>query len=330
MARPVILDTDPGIDDALALAMAMRSPELRVLAITTVFGNGPVAITTRNAHHLLQRLGSSAVPVYAGAARPLVRDPVFAVETHGQEGLGHAALPPLSDSALNVEAPQAILRVLAESEEPVTIVALGPLTNLALAIALDRTRFCDRVREVIWMGGSAGAPGNTTPVSEFNSWSDPEAVRAVLGSMVPVRMVGLDATRSLVMPGAWAEEMERSTDPEIRWWAEMWRFYIEFHRQSERLEGCIMNDPLAIALLLQPDLVLWASMPVEVVCSDDLLRGQTLCDRFGFTGKRANAAVCLRADGDRALRLALQRGLNLKMDRGFDPVSAAKGPARRP
>ncbi|HLN63902.1 MAG TPA: nucleoside hydrolase, partial [Symbiobacteriaceae bacterium] len=164
-----------------------------------------------------------------------------------------------------------------------------------------------------WMGGSAGAPGNTTPVSEYNSWSDPEAALCVLESGIPVRMVGLDATRCVFMPGALVERLRRHDDPEVRWWAEMWRFYVEFHERSERLSGCVMNDPLAIALLLDPGLGRWADMYVTVDCGPGLTRGQTICDRFGFAGRPANAAVCLEADGERALAMALERALGVRL-----------------
>ena len=315
MPIPIIIDTDPGIDDALAIALAVRSSVLRVLAVTTVYGNAPVARTARNAAHLLERMGVSSIPVYAGATRPLVRELAVAAETHGEEGLGHAAIPAevTPGRAPRVEAPQALVQLLAGAEQPVTLVALGPLTNLALALALDREACSRSVHEIVWMGGSAGAPGNTTPVSEFNAWCDPEAARCVLESGIPLRMVGLDATRCIFMGADLVDQLGRHSDPEVRWWADMWRFYVEFHRRSERLEGCILNDPLAVALLLQPDLGRWQEMYVEVDCGWGLTRGQTLCDRFGFTGRPANASVCLHADGDTTLRLSLQQGLGVRL-----------------
>jgi purine nucleosidase len=309
---PVWIDTDPGIDDALAIALAVRSPELRVLALSCVYGNGEVAATTRNARHLVERLGAE-VPVYAGARRPLVRTPFVATDTHGEHGLGHAAVPPLPEAHPPVEAPGALLGALGEAPEPVTVVALGPLTNLALALALDRESCVSTIREIIWMGGSAGAPGNTTPVSEYNSWCDPEAALCVLESGIPVRMVGLDATRCVLMPAPLAERYGSHPNPEVRWWAEMWRFYVEFHRRSERLEGCILNDPLAIGLLLDPGLGRWMDMYVTVDCGAGLTRGQTLCDRYGFTRQAPNVSVCLEADGEAALALALQRGLGVAL-----------------
>lgn len=313
MTLPVIIDTDPGIDDALAIALAVRSPELHVLALTAVYGNAPVARTARNARHLLDRLGATAVPVYAGARRPLLREPAFAVETHGEKGLGYAELPADVGSEPPVEAPGAILKLLDRAGGPVTVLALGPLTNLALALALDRPLCQRRIGQIVWMGGAAGAPGNTTPVSEFNAWCDPEAARAVVEAAIPLRMVGLDATRCVVMPGELVEGLGAHPDPEVRWWAGMWRFYLDFHRRYEGLEGCILNDPLAVALLLQPGLGRWQEMYVEVECGWGLTRGLTLCDRFGRTGKPPNASVCLEADGEAALALALERGLGVRL-----------------
>ena len=143
--------------------------------------------------------------------------------------------------------------------------------------------------------------------------SDPEAARAVLESGIPVRMVGLDATRCVFMPGALVDRLAQHADPEVRWWAEMWRFYVDFHRQSEQLEGCIMNDPLAVGLLVNPGLGRWAPMYVEVDCGWGLTRGQTLCDRFHFTRNPHNAQVCLEADGEGALALALHRALGVEL-----------------
>ncbi|MDB4895593.1 MAG: nucleoside hydrolase [Firmicutes bacterium] len=327
MPIPVMIDTDPGIDDALAIALAVRSPELSVIAVTTTYGNSQVAVTTRNARYLLERLGARTVPVWPGAARPLLRPPAFALDTHGEEGLGYAAVPPLPPDSAAVpplppdsiaatdppnQAPRAMLETLAAADEPVTLIALGPLTNVALAVALDRERCQQSLREIIWMGGSAGAPGNTTPVSEWNAWCDPEAARMVFAADIPVRMVGLDATRCVFMPAALAAELGRHPDPEVRWWADMWRFYVEFHQRSEQLEGCVMNDPLAVAILLRPELARWQPMYVAVDCGWGLTRGQTICDRFGLTGNPANAAVALEADGQATLALALERGLGVR------------------
>lgn len=315
MALPVIIDTDPGIDDALALALAVRSPELQVLAVTTVYGNAAVTTTTRNARHLLERLGASDLPVWPGAARPLLRELYIAAETHGPEGLGYAAVPPLGEAAPEGpnEAVSGILNTLAGAREPVTLLALGPLTNIALALALDRPLCLRMLAEIIWMGGSAGAPGNTTPVSEYNAWCDPEAARSVFESGIPIRMVGLDATRCVLLRDETVREMEGHADAAVRWWAAMWRFYVEFHLRSEQLAGCIMNDPLAVALLTHPGLARFTPMYVEVDCGWGLTRGQTLCDRFGFTRRAPNVAVCLEADGEAALALALERGLGVRL-----------------
>jgi purine nucleosidase len=316
MATGVIIDTDPGIDDALAIALAVRSPELDVLALTTVYGNGPVAATTRNARHLLGRLGAPSIPVFAGAGRPLVREPAFALETHGEGGLGNASVPAVAED-LSVEAPGAMLSLLEEAGAPVTVVALGPLTNLALALALDRDLCRAAIGEVIWMGGSAGAPGNTTPVSEWNAWCDPEAARSVFESGLPIRMVGLDATRCVLLESQVVDGFAGHADPEVRWWAQMWQFYVDFHRRSEKLEGCIMNDPLAVAVLLRPELGRFEPMYVEVDCGWALTRGQTLCDRFGLAGREANARVCLEAEGSAVLDLALARGLGVRLGAGL-------------
>jgi inosine-uridine nucleoside N-ribohydrolase len=342
MPIPVWIDTDPGIDDAVAIALAVRSPELAVAGLSTVYGNTSVGKATRNARHLLRRLGRDDLPVWAGAAAPLCRPARFAEETHGPEGFGYAAgLPPAAREA--VEAPVRFLAHLRSAPEPVTVIALGPLTNLALALALDGPLCRRQVREIIWMGGSAGAPGNTTPVSEWNAWCDPEAARAVLlqtrpspaagaptrdagaptrdagaptrnaGAAAPdagisFRMVGLDVTRRMLLP-AQAVARAGALGGEAPWWASLWQFYVEFHRQAEGLDGCIVNDPLAVALLLHPEWGDAAAMHVSVETAGDLTRGQTICDRWEMTRLPPNAAVYLAADGEAALRFSLERAM---------------------
>lgn len=314
MPVPVWLDTDPGIDDAVAIGLAARSPEIVLAGVSTTYGNTSVDKATRNARHLLQRVGRDDVPVWSGAAGPLCRPPQYAEETHGPEGFGYAGELPAWRPE-RVEAPQRLLTALATAPDPLHVVALGPLTNLALALALDAPLCRRQIAQMIWMGGSAGAPGNTTPVSEFNAWCDPEAVRAVLlhsrapgdGSEgIPLSIVGLDVTRQMLLPAA---DVERACagGAEVRWWGDLWRFYVEFHRQYEGLDGCILNDPLAVALLLHPEWGQALPVRVDVDCGDGLTRGQTICDRFGLTGKPANAAVYLSVDAGQAMRFSLQR-----------------------
>lgn len=291
----VIIDTDPGIDDSVALALAVQSPELEIAAVTTTYGNTTIARATQNAREVLARLGArERIPVYPGADRPLLRSLDVAIETHGEHGLGYA-LPALTaelqPDEIAVEAPGAMLRLAAGASEPVTIICLGPLTNLALALALDRPLLQRQVAEIVLMGGEPNGQGNVTPVSEFNFWCDPEAAQIVLLSGIPLRMVGLNVTRRMVLTSQAIEALAADDRPALRWWGDMLRFYAEFHRTREGLEGCILNDPLAVALAIAPEFGVAEPMYVEIALHDDLTRGQSLCDRYGLLGDAPNADV---------------------------------------
>ena len=303
----VIIDTDPGIDDSVALALAVQSPELDIAAITTTYGNTTVGRATRNARQLLTRLDAEQrVPIHPGADRPLLRPLAVAADTHGDEGLGYAAID-LREAPGDVAAPHIMLRLAAEAAEPLTLICLGPLTNLALALALDRQLLRAQVREIVLMGGEPHAHGNVTPVSEFNFWCDPEAAQMVLQSGIPIRMVGLNVTRRMVLTRRAVELLLNREEPLLRWWGDMLRFYEEFHRLREGLEGCIINDPLTIALAFAPQLGETRPMSVEISRHDDLTRGQSLCDRHGFLGQPANASVYLSACWVDVLQLINER-----------------------
>ena len=303
----VIIDTDPGIDDSVALALAIHSPELDIAAITTTYGNTTVARATRNTHQLLARLDAGRrFPIHPGADRPLLRPLAAAADTHGEDGLGYAEID-LEEEIGDVEAPQAILRLAAESATPITLICLGPLTNLALALALDRALLRRQVTEIVLMGGEPYAHGNVTPVSEFNFWCDPEAAHMVLHGGIPIRMVGLNVTRRMVLTRRAVDVLANSAVPLLHWWGDMLRFYEEFHRLHEGLEGCVINDPLAVALAFAPELAEERSMHVDVSRHDDLTRGQSLCDRHGFLGRPANARVYTSARWADALQLVNER-----------------------
>lgn len=305
----VIIDTDPGIDDAVALALAVASPELDILAVTTTYGNTTVANATRNARELFARLGvRERIPVHPGADRPLLRELAVASDTHGEYGLGYADLifePETSEHA--VEAPGVLLQHAATEQEPIMLICLGPLTNVALALALDRPLLQAQVREIVLMGGEPNGHGNITPVAEFNFWCDPEAAAIVFQSGIPIRMVGLNVTRRMVLTRLAVEQLGASGEPAQRWWSDMLRFYEQFHRTREGLEGCIINDPLAIALAMLPDFGNAEPIYVEIARHDDQTRGQSLCDRHGFLDRPANAAVYTAARWPDALQLVNDR-----------------------
>lgn len=303
----VIIDTDPGIDDSVALALAVASPEMDIAAVTTTYGNTTVSCATRNVRQLLARLNiRQRIPIHPGADRPLLRPLAVAADTHGAAGLGYAAID-LEEEIGDVEAPRAILRLAAESSTPITLICLGPLTNLALALALDRPLLKQQVAEIVLMGGEPCAHGNVTPVAEFNFWCDPEAAQMVLHGGIPIRLVGLNVTRRMVITRHAVEILSEHDAPLQRWWGDMLRFYAEFHRLHEGLEGCIINDPLAVALAFAPEFGEAYAMRVEVSRHDDLTRGQSLCDRHGFLGEPANAQVYMTSRWVDVLQLVNER-----------------------
>jgi purine nucleosidase len=265
----VVIDTDPGIDDALALLLALASPELDVRAILTVYGNTTLAHATRNAQAIVA-WSRTTVPVIAGAERPLMRDLCVAAETHGPSGLGEAIVPGAPKVSAN---PDALLDALACEDGAITLVTLGPLTNLAAALARDPALVRAKVASHVAMAGSLHARGTATALAEFNVWCDPEAAQAVLSARLPGRWVGLDVTRRLVMTSADVEALGET--PRRRWLRDALRQYVRFHRAYEGLDGCVVNDPLVIAELLRPGLVRFEGARVQVELGEGIDRGRT-------------------------------------------------------
>jgi inosine-uridine nucleoside N-ribohydrolase len=274
---PIIIDTDPGIDDMLALWLALHSPELDIRGISVSYGNTVVEHAHRNTVEILRRAGKR-VPIAIGARRPLKRQLAVAVETHGESGLGHAELPP---AGVILDWVKPLDRLLAAQEEPVTLVTLGPVTSLALALRRDAALVRAKVARHIAMIGNIEAKGNTTPHSEFNAWCDPEALAAVLAAELPTEMVGLDVTRKLVVRASEVKRLAQAQDPLAHWMHEALRFYLEFHRQYERLEAVVVNDVLAIAALLQPDVLTFRDLRLRVDLAADDNRGRTRSDPQG-------------------------------------------------
>ncbi|HJR67744.1 MAG TPA: nucleoside hydrolase [Gemmatimonadaceae bacterium] len=276
MPSAVLIDCDPGIDDAVALALAARLPELELLGVTTSHGNTDVARATRNAREIAMRVGIDA-PITAGAATPLRRAAHPARETHGDEGLGHW-IPDQVARAEPDHAAQAIAEAAAATHR-LTLVCLGPLTNLARAIAAF-DHVAPALGPVFIMGGTIGVRGTQTRWSEFNWWGDPEAVEVVLGAGLDIRLVPLDVTRRIVLPGDAVRALREAgrADDDARFWGEALGFYMDFHRGYEGLDGCVVNDPLAVALAADPSLATWRDMRIGVSVSDDERRGAIIVD----------------------------------------------------
>jgi inosine-uridine nucleoside N-ribohydrolase len=294
----VLLDCDPGHDDAIALLLALASPELELVGVTTVAGNQTLAKTTANALRVLEHVERTEIPVAAGADRPLLREPFVAAHVHGETGLDGPDLPPPSGEP----AEQHAVDFLAEHAAGSTLVAVGPLTNVALLLALRPDARPDRI---VLMGGAI-AEGNVTPAAEFNIWADPEAAGRVFASGIDVTMVGLDVTHKALLTPAHADEL-RGAGRAGKLVAELFDFYHGFHKRTYDLPGSPIHDALALAHVVDATLLDLRDRHVAVDCESQLCRGRTVVDLWKRTGNEPNARVAVEVDGERFVRLLIER-----------------------
>ena len=272
---PIIIDTDPGIDDCLALLLALNSPELDVRAISISYGNTVVENAYRNAVEIIRRVKHPVrVPLGIGARRPLKRQLDVAADTHGPSGLGYADVPP---AGVILDYVRPLERLLDAQREPVTLVTLGPVTSLALVLRANPVLVREKVGRHVAMIGNIEATGNQTRFSEFNAWCDPEALATVLAAEIPTEMIGLDVTRKLIIKGNEVERLAQSSP----WLHDALRFYVEFHQKQEGLDGAVINDVLAIAYLLQPNVLTFSDLRLSVGLDDGQSRGRTKLDQKG-------------------------------------------------
>jgi len=297
VAIPVIIDTDPGIDDAIAIALACASPEIDLLGVTTVGGNTGIENTTGNALRLLHLFGRDDVPVAAGAARALafeadLGDPSI----HGQGGLGGVVLP-LPDRGPDPRGAVGLLAELVESHpEPITLIAIGPLTNVAL-FAATRPDLYGKLDRLVIMGGGVHITGNHTPTGEFNIWFDPEAAARVFAAGVEVTMVGLDVTHKAMFAGTdWAPLRAADAGPVAKAVTGMIDFYGTFYLSQNGSDATAQHDSLAVAAVVSPDLIRTQHCWVGVETAGTLTRGMTVADLKGVWGHTPNTRVALDVD----------------------------------
>jgi inosine-uridine nucleoside N-ribohydrolase len=300
----IILDCDPGHDDAIALMLALGSPEVELLGVTTVAGNQTLAKTTANAIRVLEHLGREAIPVAAGADRPLVREGPVAAHVHGESWLDGPELPPPAGEPENAHAIDWIAGVLAAEPRPVTLVPTGPLTNVALLLA-RYPELASKLERIVLMGGAIGE-GNLTPAAEFNVWADPEAARRVFSSGVDLTMVGLDVTQRALLTDAHAGRL-REAGRAGRLVADLYGFYVRHHRERHGSAGAPVHDALAVAHVIDPSLLQTLSCGVIVDTGPELSRGRTYVDRWGSAGWQANCDVAVDVDAERFLELLIER-----------------------
>ena len=302
MAQPLLLDCDPGHDDAMAILLALGSPELDVRAVTTVAGNQTLAKVTANAIQVLDVAGAP-VPVAAGADRPLLgRPPVVAADVHGESGLDGPDLPPPSREPEPGHAVELLARCLREG--PHVLVATGPLTNVALLLALH-PELAARIERLVIMGGAV-AEGNVTPAAEFNVWVDPEAAARVFASGLDVTMVGLDVTHKALLTPGHAERL-RGAGRAGAVVADLLEFYARFHADVYAFDGAPVHDAMAVAQVIDPGLLRTEALHVEIDLGPGPCRGRTVVDRWRRTGSPATAHVALDVDAPAFLDLLCGR-----------------------
>ena len=270
----VIIDTDPGVDDAFALLLAMRSPELKIEAITPVAGNVSLEVTLPNALRMVEIAGRTDIPVAAGAKTPLVRRLVTAAYAHGENGLGGAVFPEPTTKPVDEPAAEIIRRIIRKYPGEVTLITIGPLTNIAAALASD-SDLAGMVRGLVMMGGSLSG-GNITPAAEFNIYVDPEAARMVFQSGIPITMVGLDVTRKTALTEEHVAKLSAGKSPVSQAAAKIAAKAIEHTRAQGFLVGPNMHDSLALAAFLDPSILTFENYYVDVEVNGELTAGQTL------------------------------------------------------
>ena len=294
--KKVIIDCDPGIDDSLAIMLALRSKELDVIGITIVCGNSPVEMGFENAKKVLKQMNRLDIPVFVGESKPLRREYVNALDTHGEDGLGESFLPEVEGYEQEMNAVEFLSD--ASKKDRVSVIALGPMTNLAALIKKDREAF-EQIEEVVSMGGTFKSHGNCSPVAEYNYWCDPDAAALVYDTMLQlgkkITMVGLDVTRKIVLTPTILDYICRLDEEMGSFIRKITKFYFDFHWEWEHLIGCVINDPLAVAYFARRNLCRGFESYVQIE-TQGISIGQTVVDSMNFYRHRPNAVVLTEVD----------------------------------
>jgi purine nucleosidase len=272
--QKVIIDTDPGVDDAFALFLAMRSPELQVEAITAVAGNVPLSLTLPNALRLVEIAGRSDIPVAAGASSPLIRKLVDASYAHGNNGLAGVNFPAAKLEPVKDPAADLICRIVRANAGAISIIGIGPLTNVALALRED-PEIASMIQSIVLMGGSLSG-GNVTPAAEFNFYVDPEAASIVFGSGIPIRMVGLDVTRKVELTPRHIEKIQAGSGPVSAAAARIGESALRMQRGANSAGHMHLHDPLAVSCLINPNILTFEDYHVAIETSGTITAGESV------------------------------------------------------
>ena len=308
MARKIIIDTDPGQDDAVAILTALASPEdFEVLGIVAVAGNVPLPLATVNARKIVELTGRTDVPIYAGSVRPMRRTLVTAEYVHGKTGLDGPTLP---EPRIAVEIQHGVDFIIetlrSHPAKSITLCALGPLTNLAMAF-VKAPDIVERVAEIVMMGGGFFEGGNTTPAAEFNIYVDPEAADVVMRSGIPITVVPLDLSHQMLSTHERVEAFRALGNRAGIATAQMLEFFERFDEQKYGWHGGPLHDPCVIAHLIDPTLFTGKFINVTIEVSSELTMGMTVADWWGVSGRAHNAMFLRSGDADRYYRLLTER-----------------------
>ena len=291
--RKIILDCDPGHDDAVAIILAAKNPNLELLGITVVAGNQTLENTQRNALHLVQHLDLN-LPVYAGCGQPMVRDKVIAGDIHGETGLDGPVFEKLNREIEADHAVNYIIKTLMNSPEKITMVTTGPMTNLGMALRME-PKIVNKIQEIVFMGGSY-ANGNVTPAAEFNILADAEAAHVCISSGLPITMVGLDVTRKALCYPEIVERMRKVGNKASDLFTDLMAFFCKTQKEVYGWEGGPLHDPITIAYLIDSTVLTTKPMNVTVDTSSSQAYGRTNCDYFGYMKKEPNVNVGIDID----------------------------------
>jgi len=306
MAKKILIDTDPGIDDSLAILLALASPELSLEGLSVVHGNCSLEQAATNGLAVLELAHAAHIPLAKGCELPLVQPSLLAPETHGNSGLGYAQLPEsLTQPQVRHGSDYIVEQIMARPGE-VTLVCIGPLTNIALAIRQE-PRIVQNVKEVFIMGGAIQYPGNTTAQAEYNTYVDPHAAHIVFHSGMPMILTPLDVTYQCVFTKDDLNRLLKIDSPITKYIADSTRFYMEFHDEYQSIEGCVINDPMTLALTFMPEICDYQDLVVDVDISTGVGLGNTFADFYNYEKKPKNMKVAMGVRPRLFMELFLER-----------------------
>ncbi len=298
MVKKVILDCDPGHDDAVAIMLAAASNDIQILGITCVGGNATLENTKLNALKICTLIERTDIKIYAGSAKPLKYDLITAAHVHGKSGLDKDGDPIVVDASYNIQKENAVDFIINECHkniDPIYLCPTGPLTNIALSLQKDSS-IKEKIKEIVFMGGAALCLGNITPSAEFNIYVDPHAANIVLNSGIPLTMMGLDVTHKVNVNNEIIENIKKINNKASIFFAELMEYYSRFHRELYETDESPLHDPCVIAYLINEDIFNGKLVNVQVEENSELTRGKTVTDWLGVTKRKPNCKVITEAN----------------------------------